>query len=193
MVLQPVESFPYAEFDWDLFSVIGLGADPTRRFHNVATDYFNSVVGCIQKAMDRGHQRIGFILPEVMAGLRYYREIGTFLAFREFNPDTKFYFLRTNSNSAKTRHQWIEKNSIEVIISNTSDFARDRNNKLLPFLDINVIQPGSKISGFYHSPQAIGANLIHQLHGLIILGEKGMTKVPSSVQIAGIWNEGNTL
>ncbi len=193
LILPPIESFPYAELDWDLFSVIGFGFDSNRNFDAVATDNARATLGCIDQCIHAGYRRIGMILPEGMFQPRHYREIGCFLFAREMQPDLELCFMNQDTNSASSRTRWIEEHRIEAVIGYSTGSDRDFEQMQLPFLSINVVEPDSPISGYYHSPEELGATLIHQLHALISRGSTGIPELQTSIIVAGTWNEGRTI
>jgi len=192
LILQPSPRLDESQFDWSTFSVLSFGYNPDRMFHTVTTDNFRAMTVSIDRAIKRGYRRIGLSMSSSLLNPRHYREVGALLAQKALDPSAQLIFFPNRRNSHVDIEKWLRERRIEVLISRHSEqpFVGTQDVKLI---DINLEKMGSQTTGIYHPPQVIGAAMIHQIHGIIQRGEKGIPEIPHSIHVGGIWNEGKTL
>jgi LacI family transcriptional regulator len=189
--------------DWKRFSCVSLGM--TLRspvLHHVTENHFDTVWQSMQRCLDRGYRRVGFVFSEANDSPRVGdRWLGAFLrqqlAFPAKNrlpvcpqipageADFARWFKRHRPDALIATHarpvlRWLERMKVAVPA------------------DVGLIHleglPEGECAGVQYDPMQIGALAVEMLVGLLHRNETGVpTANQHEVLLTGSWREGRTL
>jgi LacI family transcriptional regulator len=191
------------ELDWKRFACVSLGM--TLRspvLHHVTENHFDTVWQAMQRCLDRGYRRIGFVFSEANDSPRVGdRWLGAFLRQQLFFPAKdriapcpeipageeifSRWFERTRPDALIATHArpvlgWLKKMRVNV--------PRD-----VGLIDLED-QPQLDCAGVHYDPAKVGALAVEMLVGLLHRNETGVPATNQhEVLLTGEWREGRTL
>ncbi|WP_221028722.1 LacI family DNA-binding transcriptional regulator [Actomonas aquatica] len=189
--------------DWNRFSCVALGL--TLRspvLHHVTENHFDTAAQAMQRCVERGYRRIGFVYSEAndspSVGDRW---LGAYLLHRNTVPKSRQLPVCPGDPTDEAKFAaWFRRHRPDAIIANHIP-------PLLPWLarlqvsvpdEVGLVGLESHSSvdcaGVRYDPAVVGALAVDMLVGLLHRNETG---IPQSNQhevlLTGVWHEGQTL
>jgi LacI family transcriptional regulator len=189
------------ELDWDSFSAVALGYTLARPgLHLVSTHQYRSIRLALQRLAERGHRRIGLVMPE-LSDTRVDRNwLAGYLTWQqEISPAQRIPHLFPPAWDAAAFTAWFRRQRPDALVT--------KNPEVLPVLRrLGVRVPGDvgvafltvsegerEFAGIDENPREVGAAAVDYLAGMIHRNERGIPALPQRVLIDGRWVEGATV
>lgn len=190
------------ELLWERFSIVALGMTlRSPRLHHVTENHFDTALQAVQRCLERGYRRVGFVFTDANDSPRVGdRWLGAYLLQQQRLPARNR--LPLCPGTPATREQfaaWLERHQPDALIVNHAPpaLAWLRTLRLTVPRDIGLIElenhPEHRSTGVYYDPGKIGATAIEMLIGLMHRNEKGVPADPHEILVSGEWREGTML
>jgi DNA-binding LacI/PurR family transcriptional regulator len=187
--------------DWARFAAVAIGwSFDEVPCHHVANNQFHSINTTLETCLRRGFRRIGFAVTRNVDAKSEHVWLSAYLGFHALHPELrKIAPCLLDQFTEADYAAWYKKNRPEVIITTHLDLVSWSQNLGLRIpddirfvhLDWNPALTG--LSGMDQQPEEIGAAAVELLVDQISLHRRGIPKVPKSVHIEGLWQEGASL
>lgn len=189
--------------NWERFSCVSLGM--TLRspvLHHVTENHFDTVSQAMQRCLERGYRRVGFVFSEANDSPRVGdRWLGAFLRQQLAFPAKNRVPVCPQIPASETDFvRWFERHQPDALIATHARPVLDwlkRMGVLVP-RDIGIIDledhPQLDCAGVRYDPNTIGALAVEILVGLLQRNETGLPAANQhEVLLTGQWCEGRTL
>lgn len=203
LLLAPVpDTRTTIDLDWDAFSIVVLGLTPnTRRFHRVATDYYQSMMLSMEECFRLGYRRPGLAVRlETINRLERRWEGAYLVEGQRFSATTLPRPLFVEEWTAQNVAEWLEKEKPDVVIGPVLGAlethiraAGFRIPNEIGLVGLVVPEWGNRLSGIFQDGEGMGAAAIDQLVAQIERNERGIPSHPVTHTMAVRWNPGRTL
>ncbi len=209
------DSRPWMDIDFSPFSVVKIS--PARvelSFHIVRLSAFAYTRKCLECVFSRGYKRVAVILTPSASIEDDDARVGAILSYRELRlqpeqslvyrifpfeinksipkfreyGDEIFNWAKSSGADALVGFPWIWINALEA-----AGYACPRDISFAAMLGPSPRAQRPDISGIDSSVRAQVSASVHELHRLISIGEKGVTKRPTHQVILPEWVVGTTL
>jgi len=184
--------------DWSRFVAVAFGYGQTDfPVHRVVHNHANSIKQCLQQAKRRGYRRIGFVASDESMKRVEGQPLCHFLYERrllQLDEDVTPFVGDSTDTGALRR--WARKYRPDVILTNsqetieTFDSADIRPEARINF---NLRKSDDEYTGIYQNYEALGSQAVSLLFSHLTRGNWGPPDCPTTVMVAGQWNEGRTL
>lgn len=197
----PSERFDLA---WENYAVVTIER-PTHHaeFHHVMPNYYMDMVLAWEKAREYGYRRVGLVLDDALAE-RVAHQWEAAHAFEQYCGKGKGNVIPTlllkGGDPAAAMGDWIGQHNPDLIISrseNNLPHLMDNVDVRIPedvgYVNLNVSDDVAGVSGICQPREVMGATAVDILNGLLLVGWKGPGEFSVGTQVAGRWQDGNTL
>jgi len=190
------------DLEWNRFSCVALGMTLREpRLHHVTENHFSTVSQAMQRCLERGYRRVGFVFSEANDSPRVGdRWLGAYLRHQLAYPvRSRLPVCPGDPADAATFATWVRREKPDVILAT-------HHRPVLAWLralgrrvpeDVGVVdlenRPESPCAGIHYDPAKVGALAVEMLVGLMHRNETGVPEDPHEVLLTGHWREGDTL
>ncbi len=188
--------------DWDRFSSVALGmtlCSPV--LHHVTENHFSTVRQAMQRCLERGYRRPGFVFADANDSPRVGdRWMGAFLNQQQLWPVADHVPLCPEIPvTEKGFVKWFRKHRPDVLVVTRARFViawLERIGIQVP-RDVGLIDveghPPLDCAGVRYDPAKIGGLAVEMLLGLMHRNETGVPADQHEILLNGKWHEGSTL
>jgi LacI family transcriptional regulator len=189
--------------DWSRFSCVALGMTlRSPQLHHVTENHFDTVWQGMQRCLERGYRRVGFVFSEANDSPRVGdRWLGAYLR-QQLNLPAKHRLPPCPAIPADEAEfsRWFEQHRPDAIIATHARPVLSWLKRLgcaVP-RDVGLIDledhPQLDCAGMRYDPATIGATAVEMLIGLMHRNEKGVPETNQhEVLLTGEWRDGTTL
>lgn len=187
------------EMDWDLFSIVALGAGlqyPT--VHRVASDNFHIAREAIKQFDEVGLKRIGLLCRQESDDRLQHRWLGAYMAecYRR-NMATDIPPFMDNKFTPEDVKLWVERHQLEGFVGTLrGDWIqklKDTGLKIpedVRYLGITLLNEDPTVTGFIEQIELVSKTAIQQLIGMLHRHETGLPETPCESFLLGRWHSG---
>jgi DNA-binding LacI/PurR family transcriptional regulator len=190
------------ELEWQHFSSVALGMTlRSPRLHHVTENHFDTAWQGMQRCLERGYRRVGFVFSEANDSPRVGdRWLSAYLGQQlKFPARDRLAVCPGTPTDRATFVQWFRRERPDAILANHSGPVRTWLAELglaIP-RDVGLIEledhPELGCAGVWYDPAKIGALAVEMLVGLLHRNETGIPADPPEILLSGKWCEGDTL
>jgi len=190
------------DLEWDRFSSVALGMTLREpRLHHVTENHFSTVSQAMQRCLERGYRRIGFVFSEANDSPRVGdRWLGAYLRQQLAYPaKDRLAVCPGDPADAATFSTWVRRERPDAILATHGRHILGwlQDLKLRVPRDVGVVdlenRPESTCAGIHYDPAKVGALAVEMLVGLMHRNETGVPADPHEVLLTGQWRDGTTL
>ena len=187
---------------WEQFVTVAMSdtlAQPV--LNRVIHDHYASILLAMDSLTRRGYQRIGFCMTEDMDLRVNQRWQAGFRVYRANHPIARIEPLILKSLDPDNIQQWINDEHLDAIIGASLELPLLLKDLGLQVgrdiayadLDLNPGNDGHKgISGIDQNSKMLGIAAIDLLISGIHRNQRGIPKIPLTVQVEGVWKSGKS-
>jgi LacI family transcriptional regulator len=191
---------PLLDLDWSQFTVASIEERPVLpNFHRIHPNHYNNMLMLLDKLVDFGFTRIGFVSTPQMLGLDKYAYFGAFHSyFRYLHPHLPFLTPLPNGTEPKALKAWYREHKPEVVIV-TAGWVEGAIRSSLGLSvpdDISVVSVGADfdpLAGIDQKADLIGSAAADLLMAHAFRYEKGVPPFAKTMLIDGEWKEGPSM
>jgi LacI family transcriptional regulator len=187
--------------DWDQFSAVKVDYIPHRPALPIVTNDQISIVRlAVEKAIEAGYERIGFVIDEGW-DITVDNLLGAGFVWEQrlVSPDQRIDPFILSEGQPHTLEEWITVNRPEVIISH-ADLVLPTLHAMglnvpedIAFIDIYVGDDSGQIAGVRQNCEAVGAIAVGLLADRIRNNMRGIPEIPTRTLVEGTWMDGKSL
>ncbi len=184
------------DLDWSRFAVVELGYNLVEpQVHRVVHDYFGAMKRVWHEVLARGHQRIGFLLPEnAVTKTRHLLRAAFIDAQQLLPPDARLPILSPPRLTQDVIDPWLERGQPDAVIIGGIQYPGSppsfRIPRRIPVFNLDCVRRGGGDVGIFQDWPAMGAIGVDLLIAQMGRGEYGLPAQPYSVLVAGHWQAG---
>lgn len=188
------------DLPWQRFSCVALGRTlATPQLHRVAEDHFAGAWEAMERLLDRGHRRIGFVFSETdespqLADLwlgAYLRQQMRVPAGDRIEP----FFFDPRDDHARDFGVWFVRTKPDaLLVTNVAPVLQwiehreeARSSRAVPMVGLVNRQPAAGRERVYCDPAKLGALAVEMLIGMMHRGEVGVPSERHQVLLRGEW------
>lgn len=188
-----------SDVDWSGFSVVAATHSiESPVFHRVVPHHFRNMLRLCEVLRNRGFQRLGLAIPmegDCKVGSAF---AGGFAAFHASRRISSIPPLLYGDDYFGELRAWFRRESPDALIVHAGSLgvwiAKALSLPIPGPVPIAVItHPESDWAGMDEHPELIGASAVEFLGKMIMHGERGIPRDPSTVMIDGVWLEGKSV
>lgn len=202
VIVMPLPWLPTA-FDWEKFSVVGLGENAVRlRINYVSYDHDAAIGETYRQLRLRGYRRIGFCNLRESEERNRHLFLAAYLKCLHLDGGKPIAPYLYAEREAWSPVSWVKENHFDAVISSAFFIKKLAASFKIPqalgvagFCTHLGSQPDLSFSSYIIDGNALGSAAVDFLQGLI---QKNLTGLPDarsqhSVIVRGYWNEGSTI
>ncbi len=186
------------DLEWDRFSCVALGM--TLRspvLHHVTENHFNTVRQTMDRCLERGYRRVGFVISDNQDSPRVGdRWLGAYLRHQLHLPQReRLPVCPGNPTDEATFRTWFSRYKPDALLVNNASLLLHwlkRLGRQVP-RDVGVVglehRREMACTGVHYDPAKIGALAVEMLIGLMHRNETGVPTVQHEVLLTGEWQE----
>lgn len=203
MLLNPFPRYgAQLDLDWAGFSVVAHGLSLSRpAFHRTSNDHYQSMMLVMAECRRRGYRRPGFALEEPMTvRLEYRWEAAYMISALKLGFAAVPALLTAGQPKTAEVAAWVQREKVDVVIgvfleSHLAELERRGIGvpEKVGLASLAVPRAGSRLSGVRQNPEAMGAVAANLLIDMVERNETGVPGTPITLNIPGVWNEGQTM
>lgn len=184
------------DLDWEQFSVVELGYNLVMpQFNRVVHDYFSAMQRVCREVQERGHRRIGFLLPQNAVSKTRYLWRAAFVDVQQTLPaSVRLPILAPPRLTQDVIDEWLERTRPDAVIVGGIHYPGGANDfrlpPRLPVFNLDCVRRGGGDVGIFQDWPAMGAIGVDLLIAQMGRGEYGVPAQPYSVQVTGHWQAG---
>jgi hypothetical protein len=181
------------ELDWSRFAVVELGYNLVEpQLNRVVHDYFGAMKRVCSEIQARGHQRVGFLLPENAVNKTRHLWRAAFVDFQRSLPiDERLPILAPPHLTQATIDPGLERECPDAVIIGGIQYPGTppifRISRRIPVFNLDCLRRGGGDTGIFQDWPAMGAIGVDLLIAQLGRGEYGVPAQPYSVLVAGHW------
>jgi LacI family transcriptional regulator len=187
------------DLEWARLSVVELGYNlAAPQFNRVVHDYFSAMQRICRAAAERGHQRLGFLLPRNAVGKTRFLWRAAFVDHQQSLPPAAR--LPIHAPPRLTQQgidAWLERERPQAVIVGgiqypvPADYPHAfRLPPRLPVFNLDCVRRGGPDTGIFQDWPAMGALGVDLLIGQLQRDEVGIPAQPYTVLVNGHWQDG---
>ena len=191
------------ELEWKRFSCVALGLTlRSPLLHHVTENHFGAARKGMQRCLERGYRRVGFVFSEANDSPRVGdRWLGAFLVLQQrCPPDDRVPPCPLVPADEATFRAWFERERPDAMLATHGRPVLAwlaRMGRQVPrdvgLVDLAGDHPELECAGVYHDPAKLGALAVEMLVGLLHRNETGVPDDQHEVLLSGEWHDGRTL
>lgn len=188
---------------WSRFSCVALGLTlRSPRLHHVSENHFDAAWQGMQRCLERGYRRVGFVFSDANDSPRVGdRWLGAFLAQQQmFPPADRLPPCPAVPADERAFRDWFGRARPDALLTNHGRpvlawLARmgHRVTGKIGVIDLAGDHPEQHCAGFYYDPAKLGALAVEMLIGLMHRNETGVPDAQHEILLTGEWRDGRTL
>lgn len=185
------------DLDWSRFAVVELGYNLVEpQVNRVVHDYFAAMQRVCHEVRERGHQRVGFLLPANAVNKTRHLWRAAFVDFQQSLPvAARVAILAPPILTQSAIDPWLEQQRPDAVIIGGIQYPGSpppfRIPRRLPVFNLDCLRRGGGDTGIFQDWPAMGAIGVDLLIAQLGRGEYGVPTQPYSVQVAGHWQSGS--
>jgi DNA-binding LacI/PurR family transcriptional regulator len=190
------------ELAWERFSCVAVGMTLLApRLHHVTENHFVTAYEGMQRCVERGYRRIGFVFSEANDSPRVGdRWLSAYLLQQLKLPARERLALCPGMPTDKKQFsQWFRRERPDAILANHSgpvvEWLRELGCEVPR--DVGLVEledhPELGCAGVYYDPMKVGGLAVEMLVGLMHRNETGVPLDPHEILLTGEWRDGRTL
>jgi LacI family transcriptional regulator len=203
LILAPLpEPRGRVDLEWRDFCAVTLGysiAQPG--LHRVSNHQFRSMQQLLARLRELGYQRPCLALPKCLDDRVLHQWLGGFLVHQtEFTPRPIPVFLRADDQWMQLPFErWLNRYEPDVVIGQQQELIDwiEQSGRRIPqdigFAHLDCPAPNGHISGIYQNGPEVGAASARTLVEMLHQNERGLSKLPRTLLIEGLWVQGQTV
>jgi LacI family transcriptional regulator len=180
------------DLDWSHFAVVELGynlAEPV--FHRVVHDYFGAMQRVCREAQERGHRRLGFLLPANAVSKTRFLWRAAFTDFQQALPAERLPILAPPRLTQEVVDGWLEQVRPDAVIIGGIQYPGSppefRLPRRMPVFNLDCVRRDGGDTGIFQDWPAMGAIGVDLLIGQLGRSEHGVPAQPYAVLVTGHW------
>lgn len=193
----------HLDFDFSEFATVALGLtlhDPV--LDRVAVDYFSMMHVAVQRLLELGHQRIGFVTNSLIDIRVNHQSLGAFLAERHVNPRALVPPLAVDGWRAEPVKKWVHERKPDAVITPIRAQYTDTQRWLVEDgfrvpADVSVVCLDclwdSKQSGMVQNLDLEAAAAVDWVTSRVERAQFGIPVKAQTLLVDGVWQDGNTV
>lgn len=188
------------ELDWSQFTVASVEERPILpNFHRIHPNHYNNMLKLLDKLLEYGFRRIGFLSTPHMLGLDKYAYFGAFHSFFSYlHPELAYLPPLPDGSEQKAMKAWYREHKPDAIIV-TAGWMEGAIRATLGVSvpeDVSVVSIGADfdaLAGIDQKADLIGSAAADLLMAHAYRYEKGIPPFAKTMLIDGEWKEGPSL
>ena len=188
-------------FDWSHFAPAASGATILKPgLHHASHAYFQAMVLTLRKLKRLGYARIGYVNVIEQDDMNSNTWMSAFMGYQyRVRPHDIIPPLLTQDWDQKRLAEWIDRHKIQVVVSNMHqvlDLLRGIGLRVptdIGFSSLDCLPSIDTCAGIDLRRGEVGAKTVDLVVEQLQNNEFGLPAVPKTVNIEGVWCEGNTL
>jgi LacI family transcriptional regulator len=191
---------PITELDWSQYTIVSVEERPILpNFHRIHPHHYNNMLFLLDKLVELGFGRIGFLSTPHMLGLDKYAYFGAFHSwFTYLHPELPLLEPLTDGTEQKALKAWYRQHKPDVVIVTAGwmeGAIRATLNVSVPD-DLSVVCIASDfdpLAGIDQKADLIGSAAADMLMAHAYRYEKGIPPFAKTMLIDGVWKDGPSL
>lgn len=190
------------DIDWARFSCVAMGYSLQKpAFHYVASHIFQDMCLACDEAFARGYRRPMLVLSADVDRRTLHQFHGAYLFKQQslkFSDRLPILWVATEDPLEDLRY-YLVKHTPDALIAPWPGLLKTvhqlglRPPRTLGFVDLNLESPKAKNSGIFQDFPRIGRAAMDRLNMQLLVGERGIPRVPEGTTVYGRWVAGTTL
>lgn len=186
------------EFPWAKFAALTVGYSvESPALHRVVTHHYRNTRLALQKAVEAGYSKIGFITDEKSEATMENLHLAAFLAYQREIPEAERIpaLFHEDGDEAQDVRRWYARHRPEIILSTSAgtdvlEAAGLRVPRDVALVKLLLWDANEGVAGVLPGYERLGATAINLLVGQLQHDDYGVPEDPKIVQVEGRWCDG---